>query len=478
MECLQHYNNDKQGIIKPKLALGIGFFAMYFANQSVPILAIPFYQMTLGVDPFLLAIALTIPMLMSTLFGPWVGHLSDNCQSKFGRRRPFIFIAAWLSALTFGLIWMVSPAWSEAIQLSYFTVFSILFYFAVMFLSVPMTCLSYEMTDDHHERTEIMGFTSYFIKFGSLLYQWLFPLAQLAVFSSIFIGIKYVGWGVGIFIIGLLGCIPALFSKEKVHHHNASSARTDLLKSLKTLRSNKPLLILLLLTALQLCGGAFTASMDYYLLVYYLHDSDVAQGAIWKGILSSAYAIFGLLSIPLLSKLSVSYGKVNTLKMVYWLTVCGGILKWFIFTPDTRWLIIIDAMFCTAVWTTMTMLIPSMLADLCDEDELEHNKRREGLFVSVHTWVVNISMALAVLIAGLCLNIIGFDAMKQSGQTSESIMSMRLILSVGTVLFGLLPLLFLRYYRVDADKSRVTRQKLDERFEQNQLKKIQQEQNI
>lgn len=464
--------------LKPKLILGIGFFAMYFANQSVPILAIPFYQMTLGVDPFLLGIALTIPMFISTLFGPWVGHLSDNCQSKFGRRRPFIFIAAWLSALTFGLIWMVSPDWTEPVQLLYFTLFSILFYFAVMFLSVPMTCLSYEMTNDHHERTEVMGFTSYFIKLGSLLYQWLFPLAQLAIFSSIFIGIKYVGWGVGIFILGLLGCMPALFSKEKVHDHHASVTAPSLLKSLKTLKHNKPLIILLVLTVLQLCGGAFTASMDYYLLVYYLHDGDVAQGSIWKGILSSAYAIFGLLSIPLISKLSANYGKINTLKFIYWLTACGGILKWFIFTPDTRWLLMIDAMFCTAVWTTMTMLIPSMLADLCDEDELEHNKRREGLFVSVHTWVVNISMAFAVLIAGLFLNLIGFDAMKQGDQTSESITSLRIILSMGTVLFSLLPLLFLRYYRVDAKRSIATRQKLHDRSVQNQLKKIQQEQNI
>ena len=465
-------------LIKPKLALGIGFFAMYFANQSVPILAIPFYQMTLGVDPFLLGLALTIPMIISTLFGPWVGHLSDNYQSKFGRRRPFIFIAAWVSALLFGLIWMVSPDWSEAIQLSYFTLFSILFYFAVMFLSVPMTCLSYEMTNDHHERTEVMGFTSYFIKLGSFFYQWLFPLAQLAIFGSIFIGIKYVGWGVGIFIIGLLGCLPALFSKEKVHDHNTLVMAPSLLKSLKTLRNNKPLLILLALTILQLCGGAFTASIDYYLLVYYMHDGDVAQGSIWKGILSSAYAIFGLLSIPLISKLSANYGKVNTFRFIYWLTACGGVLKWFIFTPDTGWLIVIDAIFCTAVWTTMTMLIPSMLADLCDEDELAHNKRREGLFVSIHTWIVNISMALAVLIAGLSLNIIGFDAMKHSAQTSESIMYMRFILSVGTVLFSLLPLLLLRYYRIDADKSRATRQKLDERFKQNQSKKIQQEQSI
>lgn len=61
-----------------KLALGAGFFAMFFAQQSVSVLAIPFYQMTLGVDPFLLGLALTLPLLLGTLLGPWVGHLSDH----------------------------------------------------------------------------------------------------------------------------------------------------------------------------------------------------------------------------------------------------------------------------------------------------------------------------------------------------------------------------------------------------------------
>tara|TARA_B100000809_G_scaffold60903_1_gene57509 strand:+ start:2092 stop:2328 length:237 start_codon:yes stop_codon:yes gene_type:complete len=73
------------------MALGIGFFSLFFANQTVPILAIPFYQMILGGDPFLLGVALTIPII-SAILSPWVGHLSDNFKSKYGRRRPFILL--------------------------------------------------------------------------------------------------------------------------------------------------------------------------------------------------------------------------------------------------------------------------------------------------------------------------------------------------------------------------------------------------
>ena len=223
------------------------------------------------------------------------------------------------------------------------------------------------------------------------------------------------------------------------------------------------MLVLLILTALQLCGGSFTASMDYYLIVYYLHEGNIADGAIWKGVLSTSYAAVGLLTIPIIAKLSLHYSKINALKFIYWLTIIGGCLKWFIFTPDTRWLIIVDAVFCTVIWTAMTMLIPSMLADLCDEDELQNGHRREGLFVSLHAWVINFSLAAAVLISGFCLNAIGFDASKQAEQASDSILSMRIILSAGTVIFSIIPLWFIQHYKIDAQRSQQTQQKLQQK---------------
>jgi glycoside/pentoside/hexuronide:cation symporter, GPH family len=433
-----------------KLALGAGFFAMFFAQQSVSVLAIPFYQMTLGVDPFLLGLALTLPLLLGTLLGPWVGHLSDHHQSRFGRRRPFILLASWACCLFFGLIWMVPTAWGELAQLLYFVIFSLLFYIAATFMSVPMTCLSYEMSPDYHQRTEIMGFTTYFLKLGSLLYQWLFPLAQLALFSSVFVGIRYVGWGVALFIFGLLGTLAACYSKEVVHRSAVTFPPVTLRQSLKTLKANKGLRVLLLLTVIQMAGGAFTASMDYYLLVYFIADGDIAQGSIFKGWLSMAYAAFGFLTVPLIAALSARMDKIKALQLIYALTFVGGLCKWFIFTPQGYTWIWLDALLCTWAWTAMTMLIPSMMADLCDEDELKHGQRREGIFVAIHSWVTSLSAALALLLAGLSLNLIGFDAELSAAQHPDSIFRMRVILALGTMIFALCSLLMLRRYHLDA----------------------------
>lgn len=451
-----------------KLALGAGFFAMFFAQQSVSVLAIPFYQMTLGVDPFLLGLALTLPLLLGTLLGPWVGHLSDHHQSRFGRRRPFILVASWACCLFFGLIWMVPTCWGELAHLLYFVIFSLLFYVAATFMSVPMTCLSYEMSPDYHQRTEIMGFTTYFLKLGSLLYQWLFPLAQLAIFSSVFVGIRYVGWGVALFIFGLLGTLAACYSKEVVHRSAVTFPPVTLRQSLKTLKSNKGLRVLLLLTVLQMAGGAFTASMDYYLLVYFIADGDIAQGAIFKGWLSMAYAAFGFLTVPLIYALSSRVGKIKAMQLIYAVTLVGGACKWFIFTPEGYGWIWLDALLCTAAWTAMTMLIPSMMADLCDEDELKHGQRREGVFVAIHSWVTSLSAALALLVAGLSLNLIGFDAQQAAAQNPDSIFAMRVILALGTMLFALCSLLIVRGYHLDAQGSQQISLALAKTKDQNQ----------
>ena len=45
-------------LIKQKVLLGIGFLGIFFSHQGIGILAIPYYQMTLGVDPFFLALAM------------------------------------------------------------------------------------------------------------------------------------------------------------------------------------------------------------------------------------------------------------------------------------------------------------------------------------------------------------------------------------------------------------------------------------
>jgi GPH family glycoside/pentoside/hexuronide:cation symporter len=430
---------------RQKFSLGAGFFTTSFINQSLMVLAVPFYQMTLGVDPFLLSVVLVVPFILASTLNPWVGRLSDNFYSRWGRRRPFIFIAAWVCGILYGLVWMVPAHWAANYQLMYFALTSFLLYCAYVFLNLPMTCLSYEISTHPQTRLALMGVTTYFVKLGTLLFQWLFPLAQLAIFSSVFLGIKVVGWTVGLIVIAVLGMLPAIFCREREHVSSAES-RSKFTDTFAIFTHNKKLFALLLICVIQLAGGAFSASMDYYLLVYYVHGGDLIQGSIDKGWLSTAYTLLGMLAIPLLVRWSAKQGNAKVLQGVFILTALGGVAKWFLFVPNIGMWLLLDAILCTVIWSAMSCVFPAMLAELSDDHSAKTRQYIEGRYVAIYTLVANYSAALAILLAGLCVTVSGFDASLGAEQSSSSLNVMRIILAGGTVLFSLLAWLILSIY--------------------------------
>ncbi|MDR3344294.1 MAG: MFS transporter [Oscillospiraceae bacterium] len=57
--------------------------------------------------PLLIGIIMTFDNVFGVIFQPAFGRLSDRCRSKWGKRRPFIFVGAPIAAVIFALIpWM------------------------------------------------------------------------------------------------------------------------------------------------------------------------------------------------------------------------------------------------------------------------------------------------------------------------------------------------------------------------------------
>ena len=82
-----------------RVAYGSSAFAENLALNSVNQLANPVFNLTLGVSPVLVGAALALPRLWDAVMDPWIGSVSDHCQSRWGRRRPFILVGAILTGL-------------------------------------------------------------------------------------------------------------------------------------------------------------------------------------------------------------------------------------------------------------------------------------------------------------------------------------------------------------------------------------------
>ena len=171
-----------------KLAFGVGTTPVFYAIAGVGSFAIPVYQMTLKVNPFLFGVALALPRFLDAFFDTMMGRISDNTHSRWGRRKPYIVAGAFIQAFFFGAIWMVPTTWSSPAIVTYLIGSQILFYVGFTIYSVPYSSLGYEMTPDYNERTSVWSFATFFNKLGEFGYNWIFPLTTLAVFGSVIQG--------------------------------------------------------------------------------------------------------------------------------------------------------------------------------------------------------------------------------------------------------------------------------------------------
>jgi GPH family glycoside/pentoside/hexuronide:cation symporter len=453
---------DKVGFWE-KTALGAGGLPLFLGYAAIGSFAIPFYQMTLKLDPVWLVAALTVPRMLDAFLDPIIGRFSDNFRTRFGRRRPLVALGALIQGIAFGLIWMVPPDWGHVGLTAWLVVSQLIFYAGFSLFSVPLAALQYEITPDYDERTRVAAVGGFFGKIGEVGYNYVFPLASTALFVSAISGVRTLGWIVGLCFLGLIGLLPAIFVRERFSHKVEKQAAVRLWPGVQAAFSNRAFSILVALTLLQIGAGMFASNLDRYLLVYFIKGGDIAAGEVWKGHLSVAFAVVGILSIYPVNWVAQRIGKTKTLMAAFAMTLMGAAGKWILYTPGYEWKILFDALLCGPVWIAINVLTPAMLADICDEDEHRHGFRREGVFGAIFLWVQKMGYSAAFFGALLSLKLTGFDAALGGAQSPDTILRLRVILTGSTALWAVLAIVLLCFYPLNRQRAYQIRDALEAR---------------
>lgn len=451
---------------RERIAFGAGGWPAGYGMWGLKSLAIPVYQMTLKVDPAMLGLMLALPRFWDAFSDPLMGHISDRTRSRFGRRRPYIIAGAFLTGLSFALVWMVPVHWPQNGQLAWFLATSLLFYTCFTVWAVPYQSLGYELTANYHERTAVMGVQNIFGKLSGLTIDWLFPLAHLGLFVSVMHGVRTITLMAGVAIFIGLGLLPGLFVRERFaprpERAVVGKPAGFWIGCVNTLR-NRGMLVLITLVTLNLVASMFTSGLDYYLLVYFVCGGNIAEGAMWKGVLSTCFSVIGILAVWPLAWVSKRYDKRNALMIIYGMVAAGGVGKWFFFREGMPWLCVFVPLLCAPIFTANGMIAQSMLADICDDDEWRHGGRREGLFGAMHGWVGKTVASLAIFGAGVTLNLVGFDAARGVSQDPDALLAIRYILVAATTLPALIAIFILRYYPLNEARMADIRRELEAR---------------
>src|SRR5210317_1620895 len=145
--------------IGQKAAFGAGHFILNILPGTLGVF-IQFFLLTAwGVDPLWSGLLGGLPRIWDALTDPIMGFISDNTRSRYGRRRPYIFVGAILSGIFFIVLWQLDPEDSVNYNFWYFLIMSMVFLIGNTMFATPLIGLGYEMTSDYNERTRLMAFS-------------------------------------------------------------------------------------------------------------------------------------------------------------------------------------------------------------------------------------------------------------------------------------------------------------------------------
>ena len=109
-----------------KAAFGAGHFVNNLLPGALGIFM--FFLLTaFGMDPFLAGLLGGLPRIFDAITDPIMGFISDNTSSKYGRRRPYIFVGAILSGLLFIVLWQLDENNSQMYNFWYFLILSLVY---------------------------------------------------------------------------------------------------------------------------------------------------------------------------------------------------------------------------------------------------------------------------------------------------------------------------------------------------------------
>ncbi len=504
--------------IGQKMAFGSGHFILNILPGTLGVF-IQFFLLTAwGVDPLWAGVLGGVPRIFDALTDPIMGFISDNTKSRWGRRRPYIFSGAIISGILFFLMWQLDDNASQTYIIWHVMVLQILFLVGNTMFATPLVGLGYEMSSDYNERTRLMSFANSMGQIAWIIVPWLYVIIPDSnTFNTQTEGVRTMALIVGAMTI-FFGILPALFTKgiklanmgnrQKITFKTLSSNMKELFAGIVQVSKNKPFMKLCGATFLVFNGFQLVAAFGVFIIVFYIYSGSYELAGTWPAWFNTINAMLtAFLVIPIISKMANKWGKKNAFLISTALSIAGYILKWWGFDKELNfkfnetsigqglnsalgslfeylnpildnvgmswfsidpgseisWLMFLPIpLFAFGMGGLFTLMM-SMTADVCDLDELENGMpRKEGTYGAIYWWMVKLGQAIALVIGGLVLKLVGFDP-NETLQSAETMTRLRVADIIIPALTAFLALLVMWKYDLTEEKAHDIKTQLVER---------------
>lgn len=444
-----------------KIAFGFGMLANQMFPAALGIFMVVLVQ-NLGFPTWMWGTLFFFPRIFDAFLDPIMGFITDNTRSVWGRRRQYVFIGAIIMGISFSLMWKMTKADGVTYNFIYFLLWSFVFYLGLSIFSVPYVAMGYEMSDDYNERTNIMAIAQWIGQWAWVIAPWFWVIMyDPKWFPSADIATRTLAIWVAV-ICALLAMIPAFFIKSESTVNETSFAPLSLKAAGKSLSEifsgfkdafSYPSFSKLCFSTFLIFNAFNTvAGFTFFIIVYYLFNGNAAAAGLWPTLFGCVGALATtFIVIPIVAWMSKKMGKKEAFMLSQAISVFGYILLYFLLIPGKPYMFLFALPFFSFGIGSLFTIMMSMTADVCDLDELETGKRREGIFGAIYWWMVKFGFAIAGLLTGIIMTIVGF--VPDAVNSPESVHGLRLFFSGLPIAGTLGAMLIMRNYDLTETKA-------------------------
>lgn len=377
------------------------------------------------------AIALVV-VLWDAVTDPIIGYLSDNCKSKYGRRRPFMLSGIFPLFLCTVLLFS-TVEFSRPLAFLYYVVIGILYWTSYKTYVIPFFALGAELTQDFNDRTTLRGFAGV----GIYVAVWLVSAGPMLVLDRVTAngGTESQSWFISAILFGLFGlaggliCWRATKGKEFVDKTDYKvEGKAKLLANYIELFKLKAFKRFLMMTFVYNIAFAIASAAFVYIMDTNLGLSPAKQALYW-----TIYSVLTISFVPVCNIISNRFGKKQSMISLNIICIAGCLFYFFYGIPNFTHLLIFTAFYNignVCYWSVGY----SMMYDCVELDEYVNDKRRVGAITGFSSFMQKFGSAIGMYVTGGLLSLVGYDGTAEI-QTEQA---MQGIVTVNTLIPGLL----------------------------------------
>ncbi|MEG2928322.1 MAG: glycoside-pentoside-hexuronide (GPH):cation symporter [Oscillospiraceae bacterium] len=384
------------------LAYGCGGIATTAIATLKQQFAMKFMTDVAGISAAVIGVWIMVVTIFDAINDPIIGGMSDRCNTKYGKYRPFMMVGVLLLGIAIVMQFIVPPLEGNAL-VAYYVVAMVLYSLAFTATCVPWQALNSIMADDSNQRNLLLA-SRQFLGFFSAAIVGMFTLALVNAFGG-----GKSGWIVAAVVFAVISIFTMFLAsngaKKKDYEGSIPTpAKISAKTQFNSLVKNKAFVY----AGLTFCMYTLATWVVSAANIYYFESvvGDINLVATTSGIM----LLSNFIIVPIMPPLIKKFGKKLTFTISMMILLVRPVALIFLGAGASAGLVTVLTAITNAGGVMANFSVLSMIPDCIDFDEYTSGAKSAGLVNSGLTFMQKFGGSFSTLIVGMVLDMSGYAA--------------------------------------------------------------------